>query len=632
MTDRGPDDALVDRVLGAAAVAGERFRLSVLARVLELDAHDGLAPVDRAVRAGALVIAPEAGEGWFADDAARRAAERQLSLADRADLHRRTALVLELEPGADHREIARHWSAAVAATVDPVDRARLQIRLAAAAVRDGDLATARNAARDAVSAARRSGSTELLADAASALEPVGDAVWDGDVYQWCAEALAAATLSDQTRVRLLARKTQAAVYCGRFDEALAASEDGLRRAEDLGNVELVVEALTARQLATSGPDDVEELGRLAGRMVQLGTSTGRAEVEMWGRLWQIDALGYVGDLAAIAAETARLASCAGRVSGPYARWHLLLTRASLALARAEFEPSERLVDEAVALFERIGHPAAHGASVSFRLLIGHHRGHPDHLLDPEVWQFGTDPRWALLSQLGRAFALVDSGRTDEAAAAYDRCGAPQGWQVPRMAVLLTWAIAARVAGAMGATDDVRYLRDRLEPHRGRFVVGGAGATNCLGPVELTLGACSSALGHWDVAVADLRRAGTLCREVGAPGLRVEADCLLAEALDRSGDPITARGVARNAVPLARTLGMWPWVARLERLTAPGDPLSPRERQIAALVADGLSNREIATTLIISERTAQNHVQHILGKLGFANRAQIAAWATRTRPR
>ena len=72
--------------------------------------------------------------------------------------------------------------------------------------------------------------------------------------------------------------------------------------------------------------------------------------------------------------------------------------------------------------------------------------------------------------------------------------------------------------------------------------------------------------------------------------------------------------------------------RLERFAVPDNPLSPREQQIAALVADGLSNREIAAQLVISERTAQNHVQHILGKLGFANRAQIAAWTERNRSR
>jgi DNA-binding NarL/FixJ family response regulator len=75
-----------------------------------------------------------------------------------------------------------------------------------------------------------------------------------------------------------------------------------------------------------------------------------------------------------------------------------------------------------------------------------------------------------------------------------------------------------------------------------------------------------------------------------------------------------------------------WTRRLATMTEQGDPLTPRESEIAALVAQGLSNRGIAEALVISERTAQNHVQHILGKLGYANRAQIAAWATRQRSR
>jgi non-specific serine/threonine protein kinase len=58
----------------------------------------------------------------------------------------------------------------------------------------------------------------------------------------------------------------------------------------------------------------------------------------------------------------------------------------------------------------------------------------------------------------------------------------------------------------------------------------------------------------------------------------------------------------------------------------GEILTPREREIAALVANGQTNRQIANTLIISERTADAHVQNILNKLGFSSRAQIAAWA------
>jgi DNA-binding NarL/FixJ family response regulator len=59
-------------------------------------------------------------------------------------------------------------------------------------------------------------------------------------------------------------------------------------------------------------------------------------------------------------------------------------------------------------------------------------------------------------------------------------------------------------------------------------------------------------------------------------------------------------------------------------------LTPREREVASLVAQGLPNREIAAALTISERTAENHVEHILTKLGFRSRAQVAVWAASRR--
>jgi len=44
------------------------------------------------------------------------------------------------------------------------------------------------------------------------------------------------------------------------------------------------------------------------------------------------------------------------------------------------------------------------------------------------------------------------------------------------------------------------------------------------------------------------------------------------------------------------------------------------------VAHGLTNRDIAHRLIVSERTAENHVQHVLNRLGLRSRAQVATWA------
>ena len=79
------------------------------------------------------------------------------------------------------------------------------------------------------------------------------------------------------------------------------------------------------------------------------------------------------------------------------------------------------------------------------------------------------------------------------------------------------------------------------------------------------------------------------------------------------------------------LGMPPIRARakdlLDRIdTASAVALTRRELQVADLVAQGMTNREIASRLFLSERTAQNHVQHILDKLDLPNRSQIAVWA------
>jgi DNA-binding CsgD family transcriptional regulator len=57
-----------------------------------------------------------------------------------------------------------------------------------------------------------------------------------------------------------------------------------------------------------------------------------------------------------------------------------------------------------------------------------------------------------------------------------------------------------------------------------------------------------------------------------------------------------------------------------------DGLTEREREVARLIAAGHSNREIARTLVVSERTVTTHVGNILAKLAFTSRVQIAAWA------
>jgi DNA-binding NarL/FixJ family response regulator len=67
------------------------------------------------------------------------------------------------------------------------------------------------------------------------------------------------------------------------------------------------------------------------------------------------------------------------------------------------------------------------------------------------------------------------------------------------------------------------------------------------------------------------------------------------------------------------------VEAYEVASAPPSSLTPREHEIAALIATGRSNKAIAAELSISPTTVARHVANILAKLGFRSRTQIAAW-------
>jgi DNA-binding CsgD family transcriptional regulator len=95
----------------------------------------------------------------------------------------------------------------------------------------------------------------------------------------------------------------------------------------------------------------------------------------------------------------------------------------------------------------------------------------------------------------------------------------------------------------------------------------------------------------------------------------------------SGLPLSAAlAVARGETPAAPPSGSRggpPDGTRTTRLT-------PREREVAALVAEGLANRDIAGRLYLSKRTVDSHVEHIFGKLGLSSRTELAAWVLERR--
>ena len=94
---------------------------------------------------------------------------------------------------------------------------------------------------------------------------------------------------------------------------------------------------------------------------------------------------------------------------------------------------------------------------------------------------------------------------------------------------------------------------------------------------------------------------------------------------------TLAGAIRSAYAGQSTLAPEATQALIQAQTSPpklGHDLSPREREVLALVVEGLSNDEIADRLVISPNTVRKHVSACMSKMGAANRAQLAAEAVR----
>jgi DNA-binding NarL/FixJ family response regulator len=181
--------------------------------------------------------------------------------------------------------------------------------------------------------------------------------------------------------------------------------------------------------------------------------------------------------------------------------------------------------------------------------------------------------------------------------------------------------------ALGDRDAALVLRPFLARYTGMNLAGGqlvamfGSADRYLAQVDTLLGDGDSAERHFAAALAMDRRMGSVVHV---------AETLAAHALAlHATDPARARALAAQARALAEPIGQVRVLRSLERLAclAGPAPLTAREAEVLGLVAEGLSNREIAARLFISANTAANHVRSILMKTGTANRTQAARYAT-----
>ncbi|MDZ7674519.1 MAG: LuxR C-terminal-related transcriptional regulator [Acidimicrobiales bacterium] len=183
-----------------------------------------------------------------------------------------------------------------------------------------------------------------------------------------------------------------------------------------------------------------------------------------------------------------------------------------------------------------------------------------------------------------------------------------------------------IALAAGDTATARSAHDELESTAAAFRSSGLAAAATAARGALTLRD-----GDPGTAASELRAACRRWQELDAPHTAASTRVLLAEAYRRLGDEDAAQLELDAADAVFRRLGAAPGIERVAQLqdeAARPAGLTERELEVLRHVADGCTNREIASLLLISERTVHRHLSNIFTKLGVESRTAAAAQAFR----
>jgi len=203
---------------------------------------------------------------------------------------------------------------------------------------------------------------------------------------------------------------------------------------------------------------------------------------------------------------------------------------------------------------------------------------------------------------------------------------------------LSLAFLALTCHHLGDTSRGARVRGLLEPYADRHIATGRFGAFYLGPAAYFLGLLDLTLDRPEHAAGRFAHAAALAGRMQARPMVAycregQARALL--ALDRPGDRQQAAILLEEAVATARTLfinglGERASALRAAARAAPSWPagLTSREVEVLRLIAAGRSNRAIAEALFISPNTVLRHVSNIFTKIGVANRAEAAVYATR----
>jgi predicted ATPase/DNA-binding CsgD family transcriptional regulator len=661
--------AATQGLLAAASVLGRSFRPAVLAAMLQVEPDEVEASLRPAV--AACLVDPVADGGWtFRHDMIRETAD-ELWPSERARLHAAAAGALASEGGGTSDRsrlgaVARHWLlAGEPGRAAEVARAAAEAAAASHAY-DEALGFARLARTARETAAAAGEPTTELADArlghgeaALAAGEYGDAEEALRAGLAAAEALSDVSLQAVLRARLGAlyrRRELAEDAAGCLHAALdlVEGQHGQARLEAEVLVELAalngltrgryVEAEAQASRALELASSCAEPGLEAQAALALANGRARSAdpVEVRPLLERALERALAADDLSLAAEVCASLSNSHywtgslRASSRYGSRRLLLAErgadvfslrhgrswmALLAFSRGDWDEARQLLAAAEPALLRFGSPEPLAFLRVVQGLIAYRVGPIDEArgrLAEMLELLGRAEPATLVWYAGlHALVCIESGAADEA----ERTLAAQEERLANLSVEALPARSARtVQGlAYAALGDQRRgasCESALRPYADDFHWW---------PARRTLAALAAMRGDRPAAVAHLDRLETQCRREGLrPDLALGAPHR-AELRGASGAADRA-----EALRLLEQLGMHRDLERAKqmarRLPARFGALTPRELEVLRLVARGMTNREIAAALFISERTVVNHVSHVFSKVGVDNRSGATAYA------
>jgi DNA-binding CsgD family transcriptional regulator/tetratricopeptide (TPR) repeat protein len=667
-------------VLELAAVAGPEFDLEPIRQAAGLSEADLVGALEQAVGSGTIEELPSRRLAFrFTHELVRRALYDRLSRVRRAELHLRVGEALECAGHVSGRslvDLAHHFGAAAqldggaraidynlrAARAasgalafadaairlrtaielgieDEPRRAAVLLELGAASHRAGRSIDAQQALAAAAQIGRDLGDPAVLGRAAVGYE---EACWrpglpNDEAIVMLEEALAAIDEADEgyeeLRIGLLAGLARALGLRGDAERGALVRDNAVALAREIEDRRGLAKVLAGSYWAR-GATPMEEILAMLTEARDLASELGDAEAHADAIAWRVPTFVALCDLEAARAEVAALLELAERTAQPFHNHVAEHYGSAIALGDGAIAEAER---RAIRSNEWSRLLSGRDALGSFGIQMFGIRREQGRLaeLAPAVRILAGDPDRKGPWRPGLVAVLAELGMEAEARQELAKLAAAgiEGFRTSLWLGTLVYLTDA--SAALGDEAMAALLYPELEPFAGENVMIGH-LVACYGSADRYLGMLAATLGEAALAERHFECALEQNREMEARTWLAHTAYEYGRFLLRRGGGAVARADALlgEAAILAEGVGMPGLLAKIGSLgveqPVPGLPagLSPREAQILALVARGLSNREIGVELSISEHTAANHIRSILRKTECANRTEAASFAHR----